>query len=106
LSQLSGEEQAAGERRVKLPSDRETGQVSLPASYVVEYDLPADHRRKRFYRAINRYLRENTMDKTEWSTGSVVFTDDEDFAWFVHRQALKTGGTSHIYEARRLDTEP
>lgn len=89
-----------------MASNRETVQVSLLASYVVEYDLPADHRRKRFYRAINRYLREYALDKMEWSTGSVVFTDDERFAWFVHREALKTGGTSHIYEARRLDDEP
>lgn len=75
-------------------------------TYIVEYDLPNDFRRKRFYRAIRRYLRLHNVDDTEWSTQSVVFTEDEDFAWYVHRQALKIGGTSHVYEARRLDDEP
>lgn len=76
------------------------------AMYIVEYDLPTDSRRRRFYRAINRYLREHTMEKTEWSTGSVVFTNDEDFAWYVYHSARIVGGISHIYEARRLDDEP
>ena len=73
---------------------------------MVEYDLPADNRRKRFYRAVRRYLRENYSDEAGWSTQSVVFTKSEDFAWHVYREARKVGGTSHIYEARRLNTEP
>jgi len=73
--------------------------------YIVEYDLPADNRRKRFYRAIGRYLASQGIEGTGWSTQSVVFTDDEKFAWEVYRQARKAGGVSHVYEARRLDHE-
>jgi len=73
--------------------------------YVVEYDLPADSRRRRFYRAIRRYLQDRGLEATRWSTMSVVFTGDEAFAWEVYRQARKVGGISHVYEARRLDTE-
>jgi len=82
------------------------GQVSRSATYVVDYDLPADFRRKRFYRAIARYLSLHSLEETSWSTGSVVWTDDEDFAWEVYRQARAVGGTAHVYEARRLDDEP
>jgi len=74
--------------------------------YIVEYDLPADYRRKRFYRAIMRYLEDLGVSGTEWSTGSVVFTESKAFAWEVYHQARKVGGVSHVYEARRLDTEP
>jgi len=73
--------------------------------YVVEYDLPSDSRRRRFYRAIRRYRREHLLPDTGWSTQSVVFTDDEAFAWEVYRQARKAAGVAHVYEARRLDTE-
>jgi hypothetical protein len=82
------------------------GQVSPLATYVVDYDLPADFRRKRFYRAIARYLSLHQLEETSWSTGSVVWTDNEDFAWTVYRQARAVGGTAHVYEARRLDDEP
>jgi len=74
--------------------------------YIVEYDLPSDNRRKRFYRAVRRYLRSRDLDEVWWSTQSVVFTKFEDFAWEVYRQARKVGGVAHVYEARRLDTEP
>jgi len=80
--------------------------VSQVKDYIVEYDLPADSRRKRFYRRIQRYLRRNYMDEVGWSTGSVVVTKDRAFAWYVWREARAVGGVSHIYEARRLDTEP
>jgi hypothetical protein len=84
----------------------EVVQVSRSATYVVDYDLPADFRRKRFYRAIRRYLSLNQLEETEWSTGSVVFSESETFAWEVYRQARAVGGTAHVYEARRLDDEP
>lgn len=74
--------------------------------YLVDYDLPKDSRRKRFYRAIDRYLLLHDMKPVAWSSMSVVFTDNESFAWYVHRQALKVGGTSHVYQAERLDDEP
>jgi len=82
------------------------GQVSRFDTYVVDYDLPADSRRKRFYRAIARYLRDFGLEETGWSTQSVVFTESSSFAWEVYKQARKVGGTAHVYEARRLDHEP
>jgi hypothetical protein len=84
----------------------DVGQVSRLGRLVVEYDLPSDFRRKRFYRAIARYLSLHQLEETEWSTGSVVWTDNEDFAWEVYRQARAVGGTAHVYEASRLDDEP
>ncbi len=72
-------------------------------SYVAEYDLPAYHRRKRFYRAIAKYLTERGVKDTEWSTGSVVFTKSLAFAWYVYDQARAVGGVANVYEARRLD---
>jgi len=75
-------------------------------TYIVEYDLPADHRRKRFYRAVQRYLQERMIEDTGWSTQSVVITKSEDFAWEVYRQARAVGGVAHVYEARRLDMDP
>ena len=75
-------------------------------TYIVDYDLPADSRRKRFYRAVQRYLRERMIEDTGWSTQSVVITKSEDFAWYVYHTARIVDGTAHIYEARRLDTEP
>jgi len=79
--------------------------VGHNGTYIVEYDLPSDSRRKRFYRAIKRYLRDFGMDDEGWSTQSVVFTKSEAFAWEVYRQARKVGGVAHIYEAERLDDE-
>ena len=81
------------------------GQVTRLSIFITEYDLPTDYRRKRFYRSIKRYLKENGMERVGWSTGSVVFTRDEDFAWYVYREAKKVGGTSHVYRAERLDEE-
>jgi len=79
------------------------GHVSHLNSYIVEYDLPSDSRRKRFYRRIRRYLRDRWMDPMKWSTGSVVITEDRDFAMFVWKAARAVGGTAHIYEARCID---
>ncbi|TKJ25399.1 MAG: hypothetical protein CEE41_04295 [Hadesarchaea archaeon B3_Hades] len=76
------------------------------AKYLVEYDLPADSRRLRFYRRIKRYLEDSGRSGTGWSTQSVVVTESEAFAWEVYRQARRVGGVAHVYEARRLDDEP
>ena len=73
--------------------------------FIVDYDLPADSRRKRFYRRMRRYMKERWMNPSEWSTMSVVITEDRDFAFFVWRAARAVGGVSHIYEARRIDPE-
>ncbi len=75
----------------------------MTTTYVVDYDLPADHRRKRFYRAVAKYLREHHAEETGWSTYSVVFTTDLEFAWFIYHEALKVGGQANVYEARRLE---
>lgn len=74
-------------------------------TYIVDYDLPADHRRKRFYRAIKRYLRERMIEDTGWSTQSVVITKSVDFAWFVYHSARIVGGVANVYEATRLDKD-
>lgn len=76
------------------------------AVYIVDYDLPRGSHRKRFYRAIDRYLRFNDSGEAGLSTMSVVVTKSSEFAWFVYREARKVGGVSHIYEAWRLDREP
>ena len=81
-------------------------QVGHPKEYIVEYDLPTDFRRRRFYRRIKRYLHLNWLDEVGWSTGSVVVTENKKFAWYVWREARAVGGVAHIYEAVRLDTEP
>jgi len=73
--------------------------------YVVDYDLPADVRRKRFYRAVRRYLREHKMEETGWSTYSVTFTDDEDFAWFLEAEARRVGGRAHVWRATRCEAK-
>ena len=78
------------------------GQVSLFEKFLVDYDLPADYRRKRFYRAIRRYLEDHGMEEVGWSTGSVVWTDSETFALFVYEQARKVGGVVHLWKAERL----
>jgi hypothetical protein len=74
--------------------------------YVVDYDLPADFRRKRFYRSIRRYLRSHGLSEMQWSTGSVVFTDSEAFARYVHGQALKVGGKANVYRAELMLSWP
>jgi len=72
-------------------------------TYLVEYDLPRDNRRKRFYRAIRRYLSLHDSIETSWSTMSVVVTKNETFAWYIYDQARAVGGEAHVYEARRID---
>ena len=81
-------------------------QVYHVVKYLVEYDLPADSRRLRFYRRINRYREDRGLDPTGWSTQSVVITESEAFAWELYRQARAVGGVAHVYEAKRLDVDP
>jgi len=81
----------------------EAGQVGHKRTYVVDYDLPADSRRKKFYRSVSKFLRDHYAQDTGWSTYSVVFTPDPEFAYFVYHAALRVGGRANIYEARRLD---
>lgn len=73
--------------------------IHVPSGWIVDYDIPADSRRKRFYRRVRRYLREAEAEETSWSTASVVFTGDEDFARMVYHAALAVGGKSHLYRA-------
>ncbi len=74
--------------------------------YLVDYDLPRGNERRRFYRAIQRYLREHLMEETDWSTKSVVYTEDVKFAFFVQREAVKVGGVAHVWKAKRVYEEP
>ena len=82
------------------------GHVSHVKTFIVEYDLPADSRRKRFYRRIRRYRKNHYLDEVGWSTGSVVVTENRNFAFYVYREARAVGGVSHIYEATCIDPEP
>lgn len=76
------------------------------SQYLVHYDLPADSRRKRFYRRVKRYLKMRWLDPMKWSTGSVVVTPDRDFAMFVWKAARAVGGVAHVYEATCIDPAP
>jgi len=78
---------------------------ALVHAWVVDYDLPADSRRKRFYRAVSRYLAEHSLPETGWSTWSVTFTRDEDFARFLVGAARAVGGTAHLWWAERVEEE-
>jgi len=77
--------------------------MNSPLMYLVDYDLTIDDRRHNFYRAVSRYRKECELEKEGRSTGSVIVTDDLEFAWFVYREALNVGGTAHVYRAERLD---
>ncbi|MBA7576106.1 hypothetical protein ES708_17943 [subsurface metagenome] len=79
--------------------------VGRELSYLVDYDLPPVSGRKKFYRAVKRYRRDHGLSETGWSTRSVVFTDDEEFAWFVYQEARRVGGVANVYEARRISAE-
>ena len=77
--------------------------MNSPLMYICDYDLPDDERRHHFNRAVSRYRKEYELEKEGRSTGSVIYTDNLDFAWFVYREALNVGGTAHVYRAERLD---
>jgi len=71
-------------------------------TWIVDYDLPDTPVRRRFYRAIHKRLAEmNPGEKTEWSTWSVVITDDKVFAEFVYEEAVKIG-RAHLYRAEKV----
>jgi len=66
--------------------------------WIVDYDLPQGNERRSFYRAVQKLLAErNPGEHTGWSTRSVVITDDEEFAWFVYKEAVKIG-KAHLYK--------
>jgi len=70
--------------------------------YIVDYDLPMDNRRRRFYRAVQAYLVEHDSEHLrDWSTQSVVITDDREFADFVYAQASQLG-QAHMYKATQV----
>lgn len=70
--------------------------------FIVDYDLPANNSRRRFYRRIKRWLKANgTSETAGWSTQSVVITPDRDFAEFVYEEAAQLG-RAHIYKAEKI----
>jgi len=73
--------------------------VGQRKTYVVDYDLPADNRRKRFYRAVHKYRRERNLSETGFSSQSVIFTPDREFAEFIYSKARNVGGTSSMWTA-------
>jgi len=71
-------------------------------TYIVDYDLPDDNRRRRFYRAIPRYLRDNYLEDAGKSSQSVMITKNEKFARFIHQEALAVGGTATVWRATKI----
>ena len=66
-------------------------------TYIVDYDLPKDNRRRAFYRSMERYRRIHSMGETGKSSQSVIITQDEKFAHFIHGEALAVGGKASIW---------
>lgn len=76
--------------------------VTPVTAWIVDYDLPQNSSRRRFYRAIQAWLRDhNVTPVTSWSTQSVVITDDKEFAEFVYQEAIKLG-RAHMYRAKKI----
>lgn len=70
--------------------------------FIVDYDLPANNTRRRFYRRIKRWLKANgTLETADWSTQSVVITTDREFAEFVYEEASHLGH-ANLYRAVKL----
>jgi hypothetical protein len=85
--------------RDELKVNREVTAVTV---YIVDYDLPANNSRRRFYRHIQAWLRKHNIDEgTDWSTQSVIITVDEEFAEFVYAQASQVGRV-HMYKAKKI----
>lgn len=82
---------------MKVNDDRARATV-----WIVDYDLPANNSRRRFYRRIRRYLKTHgTGETTRWSTQSVVVTIDGNFAEFVYQEASQLG-RAHMYKAEKV----
>jgi len=76
--------------------------VSGVTVFIVDYDLPANNSRRRFYRRIQRYLKKHgTGETAHWSTQSVVITIDRSFAEFVYQEASQLG-QAHLYKAEKI----
>lgn len=87
------------ERREILDKDRD---VTPETVWIVDYDLPQNSNRRRFYRRIQAWLRDHdVIDGTGWSTQSVVVTDDKEFAEFVYAEASQLG-KAHLYKAEKI----
>lgn len=70
--------------------------------FIVDYDLPQNSSRRRFYRRIQAWLRDhNVVEGTDWSTQSVVVTEDQAFAEFVYAEASQLGKV-HMYKAEKV----
>ena len=76
-----------------------------PLTYIVDYDLSTRDGtlRRRFYRALERYRREKAPSETGYSSQSVIFTQDLDFALFVKNMVGQAGGSVTIWEARPFE---
>lgn len=70
-------------------------------TYIVDYDISVEaSSRRRFYRHIKTWLRDHTgAADTNWSTQSVIITDNREFADFVYTEASQVG-RAHMYEAK------
>ena len=63
--------------------------------WIVDYDLPEGSVRRRFYRAIDRYIRTHHVNGVLGrSSLSVIITQDRDLADYVFQQASQLGRVS------------
>jgi len=70
--------------------------------WIVDYDLPEGNVRRRFYRAVRVYLKtEGWPEGTDWSTQSVVFTQDQKLAEFIYHAASEIG-EAHMYKGVKV----
>jgi len=79
--------------------------VRQKITYIIDYDLPSSEwtLRRRFYRALKRYRREKSPSETGYSSSSVIFTKDLDFALFIRDTARLAGGSATIWEAKLFE---
>lgn len=89
-------------RQVRLDENTD---VRQSPTYIVDYDLSTRDGtlRRRFYRALKRYRREKAPSETGYSSLSVIFTQDLDFALFIRDTARQTGGSATIWEAKLFE---
>jgi len=89
-------------RQVRLG---EKTDVRQSPTYIVDYDLSTRDGtlRRRVYRALKRYRREKSPSETGYSSLSVVFTRDLDFALFVKDMVGQAGGSATIWEAKLFE---
>jgi len=77
--------------------------------WIVTYDLPSsravEKERRRFYRHLQKWLREHLGSGTVWMTMSTVITESQEFAQFVMEEIDSLGleeARASMYQANLL----